>query len=109
MARASSVRFFASDGVRIGPGDTALHRMPAAPYIVATYFVREFTAPFDEPYATSARSPARAELDEVLTIAPAPFSSMPGRRYLQVSMPARTLTAIERSHTSMSMSRIPVS
>src|SRR5688572_28882826 len=70
-------------GVRIGPGDTALQRMPLRPYCVATESVRVLIAAFAAAYAVCERSPASDWFDEALMIEPPPAASMWGMAYLQ--------------------------
>src|SRR5262245_36111743 len=69
----------ASEGVSTVPGHTALQRIPFPTKSAATDFVSPITAALDAEYAQRSATPFTDEAtDDMFTIVPFPFASIPG-------------------------------
>ena len=85
----------------MGPGHTALTRIPSAPRSSATDRTRFTTAPFDVLYGHRPASPPRPEVEAVTTMDPPPTALMAGTAARMPSTTALTLTSSTWSNSSI--------
>ena len=99
-------RHFATMGVSMAPGHTALMRMPRAAYSSAALFVSPSTPCL---VACSARPglPMRPPIEEQLTMAPLPCSRIWRSSYFMQFQTPRRLIAFTRSNSSPPHRRFP--
>ena len=106
MIRAITSSAGALTGDRVAPGETVLTRTPCDPNSAAQLRASWICAAFVAEYSPTTGLPTWAIHEPMTTIAPLPFSTIPGARAAVSTCGARTLTASAASRSASVRERV---